>query len=69
MGKDQCQRISWWDFPRDPVVATSPSRARGAGLSPGWGATIPHALCTKTQNIKQRQYYNKFNKDFKNGPH
>ena len=21
------------------------------------------------QNIKQKQYYNKFNKDFKNGPH
>ena len=23
----------------------------------------------KTQNIKQKQYCNKFNKDFKNGPH
>ena len=23
----------------------------------------------KNQNIKQKQYYNKFNKDFKNGPH
>ena len=22
-----------------------------------------------TKNIKQKQYYNKFNKDFKNGPH
>ena len=23
----------------------------------------------KTKNIKQKQYSNKFNKDFKNGPH
>ena len=26
---------------------------------------IPHALWLKNQNIKQKQYCNKFNKDFK----
>ena len=33
------------------------------------GAKIPHALWPKNQNVKQKQYYNKFNKNFKNGPH
>ena len=27
------------------------------------------AYCPRNQNIKQKQYCNKFNKDFKNGPH
>ena len=36
---------------------------------PGQGAKIPQASGLKTQNIKQKQYCNKFNKDFKNGPH
>ena len=57
------------DFPGGPVVKTSPSNAGGQGLIPGQGAKIPHALGPKNQNIKQKQYYNKFNKDFKNGPH
>ena len=57
------------DFPGSPVLKTSPSNAGGAGLIPGWGAKIPHASRTKNQNIKQKQYCNKFNKDFKNGPH
>ena len=37
-------------------------------LIPGQGAKIPHASRPKNQNIKQKQYCNKFNKDFKNGP-
>ena len=53
-----------WDFPGGPVVKISPSNAGGAGLIPGQGAKITHALCTKKQNIKQKQYYNNFNKDF-----
>ena len=57
------------DFPGSPVVKTSPSNAGGAGPIPGRGAKIPHALGPKNQNIKQKQYCNKFNKDFKNGPH
>ena len=52
------------------MVKTSPSNAGGAGSIPGLGAKIPpHASWPKNQNIKQTQYCNKFNKDFKNGPH
>ena len=57
------------DFPGGPVVKTSPSNAEGAGLIPGQGAKIPCASRPKNQNIKQKQCCNKFNKDFKNGPH
>ena len=53
------------DFPGGPVVGTSPSNAGGVGLIPGQGAKIPHASTPKSQNIKQKQYCNKFNKDFK----
>ena len=51
------------------VVKTSPSNAGGAGLITDWGAKIPHALWPKELDIKQKQYWNKFNKNFKNGPH
>ena len=51
------------DFPGGPVVKTSPSNAGGAGSIPGRGAKIPHAS-QKNQTIKQKQYWNKFNKDF-----
>ena len=47
------------------MVKTSASNAGGAGLIPGRGANIPHALGQKTKNIKQKQYCNKINKDFK----
>ena len=47
------------------MVKTSPSNAGGVGLIPGQGAKIPHALWPKNQNIKQKQYCNKCNKDFK----
>ena len=57
-----------WDFPGSPLVKTLPSNARGIGSTPGQGAKIPHAMGPKNQNIKQKQYCNKFNKDFKNGP-
>ena len=57
------------DFPGGPVVKTSPSDARGTGSIPGQGARSPYALRPEDQNIKQKQYSNKFNKDFKNGPH
>ena len=50
-------------------IKSSPCNAGGAGLIPGQGAKIPHALWPKNQNINQKQYCNKFNKDFKNGPH
>ena len=51
-----------------PVVKTSPSSEGRAGPIPDWGAKIPHALRAKNQNIKQKQYCNKFNKEFKNRP-
>ena len=57
------------DFPGGPVVKTLPPSAGGVGSIPGRGAKIPHALPPKNQNIKQKQYCNKFNKDFKNDPH
>ena len=51
------------------MVKTSPFNAGCAGSIPGWGANIPHDSRPKNQNIKQKQYCNKFNKDLKNGPH
>ena len=51
------------------MVKTSSSNAGGVGLIPNWGAKIPCASQPKKQNIKQKQYCNNFNKDFKNGPH
>ena len=51
------------------MVKTLPSSAKGMGLIPGQGAKISHASGPKYQDIKQKQYCNKFNKDLKNGPH
>ena len=56
------------DFPGSPVVKTSPSNAGVVGFIPGRGAKIPHASWPKNQNIKQKQYCNKFKKDFENIP-
>ena len=41
-----------------------PSSARGVDSIPGQGAMIPHASWSRNQNIKQKQYFNKFSKDF-----
>ena len=51
------------------MVKTLPSSAEGAGSIPGRGAKIPNALEPESQSIKQKQYCNKFNKNFKNGLH
>ena len=48
------------DIPGGPVVKTSPSNTTGVGLTPSWGAEIPHASGPKTQNIKQKQFCNRF---------
>ena len=53
------------DFPGRPVLKSLPSNAWGTGSIPGWEVKIPHALWPKNQNVKQKQYCNKFNKDFK----
>ena len=47
------------------MITASPSNAGGVGLIPGQGAKISHGQ----NKIKQKEYCNKFNKDFKNGPH
>ena len=44
-----------WGFPGSPAVKTSPSNAGGAGLIPGWGAKIPHALRPKNQKTENRK--------------
>ena len=49
------------------MVKTSSFNTGGVGLIPGHGAKIPHASGPKNQNVKQKQYCNKFNKDFKYG--
>ena len=51
------------------MVNTLPSNAGSVGLIPNQGPKILHASQPKTQHIKQNQFYNKFNKDFKNDPH
>ena len=55
------------------MVRNPPSNAWGADLIPCQGIInkIPHASePKKNRNIKQKKYYNKFNKDFfLNGPH
>ena len=57
------------DFPCDPVVNILPAHAGGAGLIPSWETKVSHALWPKNQNTKQKKYSNKYNKDFKTGPH
>ena len=61
--KKNYNKLKMWDFPGYPMGKTLPSNAGGMGLIPGQGAGIPHALWLKDQNIEQKQYYNKVNKD------
>ena len=52
-----------YGFSLDPVVKTLPSNAEGAGSVSGRGAKNLPASQPKNQNIKHKQYCNKFNKD------
>ena len=57
------------DLPGGSVANTS---MKGDIVSiPSWGTKIPHASWPKKKKkiAKQKQYCNKFNKDFKNSPH
>ena len=54
-----------WDFPRGPLVKTLPFNAGGAGSIPAWKARSHLACGQKKQSIKQKQYCNKLNEDFK----
>ena len=47
------------------MVKTLPSNAGGTASFPGRGAGVLHASWPKDQNIQQKQYCNKINKDFK----
>ena len=51
-------------------METLPSNAGGMLSTPGQElkSHMPSGQ-KKKKNIKQKQYCNKFNKDFKNGPH
>ena len=49
------------------MVKISPSSAGDVGSIPGEGAEI--TLASWPKNIKQKQYCNKFNENFKNSPH
>ena len=59
-----------WDFPGGPVVKTSLSNAGGTGSISG-ELRFPHDLWPKKKwNINNNKHCcNKFNKDFKSGPH
>lgn len=46
-----------------PSVKTSLSSVRVVSLIPSWGAKIPMLLmATKQKTVKQKEYFNKFNK-------
>ena len=51
------------------MVKNLPSNAEGVGSIPGQGPKIPHGSRPESQNIKQKQYCNRLNKDFKDGPY
>lgn len=51
------------------MIKTLPSSAGDAGSTSGQGAKFPHTSWPKKQNIKRKQYCNKFNRDFTNVPH
>ena len=54
------------DFPGGPVIKTLPFSEKGVGSIPGRGAEMSWVLQPKSQNIQQKQYCNKFSRDFEN---
>ena len=67
-GLSSMKEYEYRGFPEVPVVKTLSSDGRGTGLISGWGAKISCILRPKNKNIKQEQYCNKFNKDFRTSP-
>ena len=63
------RNIHYEDFPGGLMVKTPCFQCRGAGWISGWEARIPQASWPKNQNLNQKHYCNKFNKDFKNDPY
>ena len=62
--KFQQEGLPWWSSDYDFCF-----NAGDEGSIPGGAVKIPHVSQLKNQNVKQKQYCNKFYKDFKNGPH
>ena len=52
-----------WEFSDSSMVKTLPFNARDSGSTPSPKAKIPQGFQPKKQNIKQKQYCNKLNKD------
>ena len=64
--EDWLRKLIGRDFPGGSEIKTLPSNAEGAGLiAIGIRSHMPHSQKKKSVNTKQRQYCNKFNKDFK----
>lgn len=57
------------DFPDCSLVKTPPSMQEVRVQSLSLGTKIPYASQPKIQDIRQQQYCNKFNEDFKNDLH
>ena len=57
------------DFADGPVVETWPYNVGAVGSIPGQGVRIPQVSQAEEQNMKQKLYCNKFNKDFRSGLH
>ena len=65
--KTHVLKCTFRDFPGSPVVRNLTSSAGADILIPCQGAKI-HMPCGQNQNLKQKQYCNKFSEDFYNGP-
>ena len=61
--------MNFGDFSGGPFVKTLPLNTGGTCLIPGQGIKFLHASWPKKKkNVEQKQYCNKFNKGYKNGP-
>ena len=64
--EDQCVKNGAWNLSGSPVVRLCLPVHRAVGSISGWEAKVPHAKKLKHKK-SQKQYCNRFNKDFKNG--
>ena len=58
-----------WDLPRVQWLRLHLPMQGGSSSITGWGAKIPHASWPKNRTENRKKYCNKFNNDFKKGPH
>ena len=69
MNRSCVKKCKWLVDEQSNTLVTLPSNTNDVGSIPGQGTKIPHTSGPKKQNIKHKQYCNKFIKDFNNGPH